>query len=339
MPPAAVRRPLTISAWLAMSILYLALSPLVLAFAALVGAVIRRPQPLILARLLVVYFAHETAVLIACGGLWLASGGGFLMGSRRFQLVHYRLLRWFVRGVAGRGLALLDIDVPAVAANQATHALEAERSALFFSRHAGPGDTVILLDLLFTQFDRMPSVVLKQSLAIDPSVDLIAHRLPHAVLDTTDPEASEARIEKVAAELGDKGVLMLFPEGGNFTAERRERAIRKLWRKGLRREAAKARRMSNVLPPRPTGALAALRGNPTADVIFAAHTGLGVAAFPRELWHRPPIGKTLTTQMWLAPAADRPSDPDEQVQWLYDWWQRLDDWIDEQAKEAGGDRG
>jgi 1-acyl-sn-glycerol-3-phosphate acyltransferase len=339
MPPAVVRRPLTISAWLAMSVLYLALSPLLLALAALVGALTRRPQPLILVRLLVVYFAHEAAVLIACGVLWLASGGGILMGSRPLQFLHYRLLRWFVRGVAGGALAILQIDVPAGERNAATQALDAERSALFFSRHAGPGDTVLLLDLLLTRFNRLPSVVFKQSLLIDPSVDLIAHRLPHAVLDLGDPEECEARIEKVAAELGDRGVLMLFPEGGNFSEERRERAIRNLWHKDRRREAAKAQRMSNVLPPRPTGALAALRGNPTADVVFAAHTGLGRAAFPTDLWRQPPIARTLITQMWLVPAAERPTDPEQQVSWLYDWWQRLDGWIEQQAREAGGEDG
>jgi hypothetical protein len=38
--------------------------------------------------------------------------------------------------------------------------------------------------------------------------------------------------------------------------------------------------------------------------------------------------------MWLAPAADRPTDPDAQVAWIYDWWKRLDEWIDEQPAES-----
>jgi 1-acyl-sn-glycerol-3-phosphate acyltransferase len=337
MARAAVRRPLTITAWLAMSIICLALSPLLLALAAVASALTRRPQPLILARLLLAYFARELVVLIACGALWLVSGAGVFMRSRLFQSLHYRLLRWLVRGVAGSALSLLDIDVPAGPSTEATQALEADRPLLFFSRHAGPGDTVILIDLLLTRYERLPSVVFKESVATDPCVDLIGHRLPHAVLDTSDPEECEARIEKVAGELGNRGVLLLFPEGGNFTAERRRGAIRKLWRKGRRREAAKAERMAHVLPPQPAGALAALRANPSADVIFAAHTGLGLAAFPRELWRQAPIGKTLKTRMWLTPAADRPSEPEEQVAWIYDWWRLLDEWIDEQGQEQQGE--
>jgi len=333
MPPAAVRRPITVTAWLVMSLVCLAVSPVLLAVAALVSAVSGHPQALIFTRLLVAYFALELGALIACGALWLASGCGRLIGSPLFQRLHYRLLRWFVHGFAQRWLASLDINVPAEESTEATRALERDRPLLFFSRHAGPGDTILLIDRLLTRFDRLPSVVFKQSVAIDPCIDLIGHRLPHAVLDTSHKEACEARIEQVAAELGNRGVLLLFPEGGNFTTERRRRAVRKLWRTGRQQEAAKADRMSHVLPPRPSGALAALRGNPGADVIFAAHSGLGLAAFPREIWRETRLGKTFNTHMWLAPAADRPIQPDAQVDWIYDWWKRLDGWIDDQGTE------
>lgn len=333
MPPAAVRRPITVTLWLVMSIVCLTLSPVLLALAALVSAVTGRPQPLIFARLVVAYFALELATLIACAALWLASCGGLLMGTEPFQRLHYRLLRWFVHGFATRWSALLDIDSPAQEPTEATLALESDRPLLFFSRHAGPGDTILLIDRLLTRFDRFPSVVFKQSIVIDPCLDLIGHRLPHAVLDTSDPEDCERQIENVAAELRSRGVLLLFPEGGNFTAERRRRAIRKLWRTGRRREAAQAEHMSHVLPPRPTGALAALRGNPGADVIFGAHSGLGLAAFPREIWHQTPLGKTFNTHMWLSPATERPTEPEAQVAWIYDWWKRVDEWIEAQGTE------
>lgn len=337
-PPTPIRRPVTITAWLVMSTVCLVLSPVLLGLAWLYSTVTRQPQPLIFARLVIVYFALELATLVACGALWLASGAGLLMRSPRFQRLHYRLLRWFVHSFAQRWCALLEIDIAEGPSPEAIRALEADRPLLFFSRHAGPGDTVVLVDLLLTRFDRRPSVVFRQTVAIDPSVDLIGHRLPHAILDTAEPEQCEARIEEVARGLGDRGVLLLFPEGGNFTPERRRRAIRTLWRKDLRAEAAKAQEMTHVLPPRPTGALAALRGNPGADVIFAAHTGLGLAAFPRQLWHAAPIGRTLETRMWLWPAADRPAGPEEQEEWIYDCWRRIDEWVEAQGTEQDDTR-
>jgi 1-acyl-sn-glycerol-3-phosphate acyltransferase len=329
-PPAPIRRPLTVSLWLVLSILALVCSPVLIVLAGIASATTGRPQPLIVARLVVAYFAYELAVLIACGALWLASGAGIRMRSPRFQRLHYGLLRWFAHGLTSTALALLDIEVAPEPSEDATRALAEDGPLLFFSRHAGPGDTFLLADRLLSQFDRCPSVVFRQTLAIDPSVDLIGHRLPHAVLDTSDREECEARIAEVTAELGRRGVLLLFPEGGNFTPERRRSAFRKLRRKGKRREAAKAEQMTNVLPPRPTGALAALRSNPEADMIFAAHTGLGLAAYPRELWRDMPIGRTLRTRMWRVPAEERPTTPDAQVEWLYGWWKRLDEWIEGQ---------
>lgn len=316
-----------------MSMVCLALAPLLLAAAAIAAALTRRPQPLILARLLLAYFAHELAVLIACGALWVASGAGVLMRSRRFQMLHYRLLRWFVHSLTQRALSLLDITLAPEPSPEATRALKSDRPLLLFSRHAGPADAVLLVDLLLTRFERLPSVVFKEKLAIDPCVDLIGHRLPHAVLDTSDREESEARIETVASEIGRRGVFLLFPEGANFSVEGRRLAISKLWQGGRRREAGAAERMSHVMPPHPSGALAALRGNPTADVIFAAHTGLGLAAFPRDLWQHTPVGKTLKTRMWLARLADRPREPEAQLRWIYDYWNQIDAWIEGQGDE------
>lgn len=336
MPPAPIRRPLTITTWVVLSIVCLILSPLLLALASLAAAVLRRPQPLLLTRFVIAYFALELRVLMGCAVLWVASGFGIRIRSPRFRALHYRLLRAYVCRLAERLLRLLDIDVRPELTTEARQALDSEGPLLFFSRHAGPGDTLLLIDQLL-RFDRLPSVVFKDTLAIDPCVDLIGHRLPHAILDTSDREESEARIEHVAATLAPRGVLVLFPEGGNFTVERRRRALRRLWRKGHKREARRASEMSNVMPPQPGGVLAAMRGNPGADVIFSAHTGLGLAAFPKELWRHTPIGGTLTARMWLAPADERPSDPDQQMDWLYGWWRRLDDWVKAEGEEAPGE--
>lgn len=332
-PPAPIRRPLTITAWLVMSLLALALSPVLLVAGTLGSWLLHRPQPLIVARLLIAYFGRELGVLIACGTLWLASGFGLWMRSRYFQHAHQRLLRWFVHGLSEQALRLLQIDLAPEPSPEATAALERDGPLLFFSRHAGPGDTVLLIDRVMTRYERLPSVVLKETLVIDPSIDLIAHRLPHAVLDTSKPEECERRIEEVSRRLAPRGALLLFPEGANFTHQRRREALGKLWRKGRRREARAGEAMAHVLPPHPGGALAALRGNADADIVFGAHTGLGLAAFPRELWRRPPIGATFRTRMWLSPRSERPRDQEELTRWLYDWWKRLDEWIESEGTE------
>ena len=335
MGPAAVRRPITVTVWLIASVACLLASPLLLGLAALVSAVSGRPQPLIFTRLAVTYFALELVTLIACGALWLASAGGRLMDTALMQRLHFQLLRWFVHAFARRWRALLEIEVGPPAPGAAERALHADGPLLYFSRHAGPGDTILIIDRLLTDFHRSPSVVFKQSVAFDPCVDIIGHRLPHAVLDPSEGEACEARIEELARGLGDRGVLLLFPEGGNFTPQRRRRALRSLRRSGHRRQAARAQAMAHMMPPRPGGALAALRGRADAPVVFATHSGLGLAAFPREIWRQAPFDRTFTTRLWLTRADERPADPEAQVEWLLDWWGRLDGWVSQHDEEPG----
>lgn len=335
MPPALIRRPVTVTVWLVVSAAGVLASPLLLGIGMAASALAGRRQPAIMSRLIVTYFAHELAALVACGALWLAAGAGRWIHGPRSQRLHWRLVRWFFGGLAAAGRSALEIDVHADPSPDAVHALESDRPLLVFSRHAGPGDTIFIIDELLSRFRRRPSVVFKESLAIDPSVDLLAHRLPQAMLDTTDREACEARIAELTAELGPRGTLLLFPEGGNFTPERRRSALRHLWREGRRRSAERAEDMPHVLPPQPGGALAALRAGEN-DVVFAAHTGLGLAAYPGQFWRDMPIGRTLHTRMWLVRAADVPATDDERVSWLYDWWERIDDWIAEQQQEGDG---
>jgi 1-acyl-sn-glycerol-3-phosphate acyltransferase len=336
MPPAVIRRPVTVTVWLVVSAACVVASPLLLGLGMVASALTGRRQPTVVARLIVTYFTHELGALVACGALWLVAGAGRRIDAPRSQRLHWRLVRWFFGGLASSGRNALEIDVRPDPSPEAVGALQSDRPLIVFSRHAGPGDTIFIVDELVSRFDRRPSVVFKESLAIDPSVDLLAHRLPQAMLDTSDREECEARIAELTAELGPRGTLLLFPEGGNFTPERRRSALRHLWRKGRRRSAERAEDMPHVLPPQPGGALAALRAGGPNDVVFAAHTGLGLAAYPGQFWRDMPIGRTLHTRMWLVPAADVPATDDERVSWLYDWWKRIDDWIAEQQQEGDG---
>jgi 1-acyl-sn-glycerol-3-phosphate acyltransferase len=280
MPPAPLRRPVTVAVWLVVCTFGLALSPLLLGLGMLVQALSGRRQPLIGARLVLAYFSHELGALIMCGLLWVAAGAGRLIGTERFQLLHWRLLRWFMGWLATAGRRALEIDVATELSSDTGRVLESDRPVIVLSRHAGPGDTIFITDQLMSRFRRRPSVVFKQSIALDPCVDILSHRLPQAMIDPSDREAAEARIEQVVDRLGSRGALLLFPEGGNFTDQRRRSALARLRRKG------------------------------------------------RHLWHDMPVGRTLHVRIWLEPSSRVPATADEQVAWLYNWWQRLDEWIE-----------
>lgn len=333
LPPPWLRRPVSVTLWILASTLALILSPLLVVTAEIASLVTRDRRPRIAVRVLLAYFLRELTTLVACGGLWVASGCGRWMRTRRLQTLHWRLLTWFVSGLADAALETMEIRVSEEGTEEAVGALSGEGPVLVFSRHAGPADTVLLIDRLLRRFGRQPSVVFKEAIALDPSVDLISHRLPHAVLDTDDRVQCEERIVRAAEALGRRGALLLFPEGGNYSKERRRAALRSLRRHGHRRAAERGEQMHHVLPPRLSGALTALDAAPEAPVVFAAHTGLGLAAYPREIWREMPVNRTLHTCMWLVPPDEIPTDRDGRGMWLNDWWKRIDDWIEAHGTE------
>ena len=121
--------------------------------------------------------------------------------------------------------------------------------------------------------------------------------------------------------------FVIFPEGGNFTAKRRTRAIEKLDEIGRPKLAARAREMEHVLPPKPAGTLAAIEAAPDADVLFVGHVGLESVSTVADIWRGIPMDAAVVARYWVTPADDVPP-PDDREHWLYDRWQLLDDWID-----------
>src|SRR6266508_3048588 len=225
-----------------------------------------------------VWVALESVALFACLALWVASGFGGRLRSEPYQDRHYAIMRWFLAtlfDVATRAFRLrIEVEEPELTPQEARARLT--RPVIVLSRHAGPGDSFLLVHHLLSRYWRRPRIVMKAALQYDPGLDVVINRLPNAFVtprrgaDTLILQA----IERLASDLGPTGALVIFPEGGNFTPRRRLRAIRRLEHREMVEEAARARAMRYLLPPRPGGALAAIGAAPTADVIFVAHTGL-----------------------------------------------------------------
>ena len=87
--------------------------------------------------------------------------------------------------------------------------------------------------------------------------------------------------------------------------------------------------MINVLAPRPGGVLAALDAAPEADVLLVAHTGLDHVVSIADVWHSLPMDKRLLMGWWRIPREEIPADRDGRIEWLFEWWSRVDHWVDE----------
>ena len=276
------------------------------------------------------YCVRHLACTVACGGLWVASGFGRRMDSPRMRRAHYALVRWFVAGVYRTMTRLMRADVRIADSAAAERALSARRGpVIVLSRHAGEGDSLLVLHELLVRHRRRPRVVLHEALRLEPLIDILGHRLPNRFVDPRGGD-TEGEIAAMAADLGTEDALLIFPEGGNFTPTRRRRAIDRLRRAGHAEEAAWASEMRHVSAPRPGGALAAIAAAPHADVVFIGHAGAPVGI--RALWQRMATGQTIELRLWVAPAGEIPAGHDERIDWLFGWWRTLDAWIDERQR-------
>ena len=362
LPPRLVRRliaaPLVVAIAAALSVLAPPVAILSLAF----NLIRRRTGRMRLLRVVcfaLVWFLGETAALAVLVCLWIVSGFGGRLDTEPYQSRHYGVIRrllGLMYRTAERTCGLrVDVAGPP-RAESAGPGPRAERPLIVLSRHAGPGDSLLLVHHLLSACGRRPRVVMKAALQLDPSLDIAANRLPNAFVHHrsrasvgtsagtgagtsagADGGASHhiSQIRRLAAGLDPKGALVIFPEGGNWTPQRWRRAVARLRHHGLDHLAERAGAMPNVLPPRVGGALAAVAACPAADVVFVAHTGLDRLISVRDVWDSLSDDIEIRARWWLVPAGEVPREAarDAQVSWLYDWWQCIDSWISAQRAD------
>jgi 1-acyl-sn-glycerol-3-phosphate acyltransferase len=349
LPPRLIRRlvlaPLEVVVAVALAVLF----PLIALVTLIFGAARRsRPDRHRVLRLLsfaLVWLTAETAILFMCLGLWVASGFGGRLHTEPYQARHYAVMRWFLgrlyRSATTAFRVRVTVDEPEPTA--AEQAARLARPVIVLSRHAGPGDSFLLVHQLLSVYGRRPRVVMKASLQFDPSLDVVANRLPNVFISRR--QAGEGvftgQIERLARGLDQIGALVIFPEGGNWTPGRRLRGIRRLEQRGRHDLAARAAAMPNLLPPRPGGVLAAITACPGADVIFVAHAGLDRMVSVADVWRNLPMDQVVRAKWWRVPAGEVPraAGHETQVRWLYDWWQRIDEWITENRPGGAQARG
>jgi 1-acyl-sn-glycerol-3-phosphate acyltransferase len=345
LPPRFMRRlvlaPLAIVIAVALAMLF----PL-LALLSWLFSLLRRSRPgrhrvLRLMFFALIWLFADSAAVFMCLGLWLSSGFGGRLRTEPFQAKHYAIMRWFldrVFGAAARAFGLqVEVEEPEATTQEMTARLS--RPVIVLSRHAGPGDSLLLVHHLLSVYHRRPRVVMKASMQLDPGVDVVANRVPNVFVQhaRVGSHMFTEQIRRLASGLGPTGALVIFPEGGNWTPGRWERAIGRLEQMGRRDLAARAMQMPNLLAPRGGGAFTAIEACPSADVIFVAHAGLDRLVSVGDIWRQLPVDQTIKAKWWRVPVEEVPRDADHEAQlaWLYDWWTLIDAWISQNRPESG----
>ena len=290
-----------------------------------------------LAWFLFLYVAVEALAMILMFSLWIGSGLGWKIRSPGFQTAHYWLLGWMLRLIIGSAKRTfkLTIDIqspPPVTADDADR-----RPILVLSRHAGPGDSMLLVDALANGYLRRPRIVLKDFLQWDPAVDVILNRLPSSFVNTGKNAGGSVvdAIAELARTMSTDDAFVIFPEGGNYTEGRRERAIKMLIEIGRPDLAERARDLKMTLPPKPKGVMTALSTAPAnSDVFFVGHAGLEAFITARDIWRGMPMDTSVAVRTWHYPAETIPA-PEGQETWLYDTWEEIDTWIEGKMEGTG----
>lgn len=349
LPPLWVRRVVVAPLVIIISVLLLVLSPLwllvALALTSLVPGRFRLPRVM---WLITVYLLWDSVLLIVLLAMWIASGFGWKLHSPAFVRGHYRIgaaalrvLFWIFGGVLRLSIHTKGADgVDADAAAAAFRELFAPGTPIIVaSRHAGPGDSFILIHALLNFVARRPRIVLKYTMQMDPAVDILLHRIPARFIVPSGFGAKggpkgggrgvEDSLKDLATGLGPEDAFVIFPEGGNMTSTRRRTRIDRLRASGRTALADRAEAMVHVMPPQPGGMHAALEASSDADVVFIAHTGLDRLVTTADIWRELPMDKQITMRAWRVPRSEIPVGRPAQAEWLFDWFERVDRWISE----------
>jgi 1-acyl-sn-glycerol-3-phosphate acyltransferase len=281
----------------------------------------------------ILYVTIDSLLLVVMFGYWLASGFGRFLRTPYWQGLHYDLVQGVMWVLFREARRVLRVDIATEGPAPDAHP---GHPLLVCCRHAGPGDSFTLIHALMYWYNREPRVVLKDTLQWDPAIDVLLHRIPARFISPNPTEGAdlESQIRELATGLDEDDAFVIFPEGGNFTEKRRDKAIARLRRLGLERMARRAERMTNVLAPRPGGFLAALDAAPEADVVLVAHTGLDHLLTVGDIWREVPMDQEIVMRWWRVPRAEIPPDRDGRIDWLFGWWERIDAWIEENRTTA-----
>jgi hypothetical protein len=203
-PPFWVRRPLALALLLVGLVPVLVLTPVLLIGAATLSIFVPgRWRPLRICTFALVYLLLEVAAAVAALGLWLASGFGWRLGSERMQQAHYTVVRWVLHAVVATARRVFNVEV--VTDGESWSPLDdgipgSTNAMIVLCRHAGPGDSLLLLETLMNRDHlRRPRIVLKDTLQLDPLVDVYPNRLPSRFLTTGGSDLAASGAEASAA--------------------------------------------------------------------------------------------------------------------------------------------
>lgn len=316
-------------------VLYVVLSPVLALTALVVGAVRRDRWALARALAMIgIYLVSETVGIALAFAMWIASGAWLGLGEERRRRWYITLQRWWT-GTLFWGIRTcfsLKVEVEEWPAGLG------ERQLLVFLRHASILDTLLAAELIANPLRMHLLYVFKRELRWDPCLDIAGGYLGchFAARDAGQSEREVRILRQLAEDLEPREGVIIYPEGTRWTPAKQKRVLERINDSGDERLIALASGLERLLPPRLGGPFALIDGAPGSDVVFLAHEGFEGVLKPSDVIRGAMVGRTIRIRAWKVTAELIPTERDEQVEWLYDNWGEIDDWLVQGAEANEG---
>lgn len=321
------RRLVTVPLYIALTALLTALAPLLAPLCWLVSFRRGSRGALRSFAFVVVYLWCESIGILVSFWLWLRhalptrnSGERW----RRFLDGNFALQCWWANALKMGAQRLFSLRFVI----EGAHVLGGS-PVIMLPRHVSIADTVIPMVFYAIPQQVRLRYVLKRELLFDPCLDIVGNRLPNCFVARSGADA-QADLDRVAALAGDLGAndgFLIYPEGTRFSAERRRRVLEGLASRVGAADLERMRAWSQLLPPRPGGAMTLIRAAPDRDLVFCAHTGFEGASHVRHLINGSWIGADIRIRFWRIDHRDIPADEAAQRAFLFTQWDRMQETV------------
>jgi 1-acyl-sn-glycerol-3-phosphate acyltransferase len=270
------------------------------------------------------YLNCEMLGMLVGLGIWLFSGAVLGIGIERRNAWMAVLQRWWSKWLFYGATWLFSISSEV----EGDDCIEPGPIVLML-RHASSADTPIGQIFVTNPHKILLRWVIKKELLWDPCLDIGGNWLPNVFVDrkSSNRDGEIQAIRELSRGLGPRDGVLIYPEGTRFTLKKLEAARKQLKESGKAWLYEKAMKMRAVLPPRPSGVVAIMEEAPEADVVFCAHTGFDGAIKFYEYLEGALVGATLHIKFWRVKASEIPKELDARMDWLYDQWLKIDEWI------------
>ncbi len=334
-----IRRVRGISLELLAFILVTVLLPLLVVAAAVVDLALwlGRRKPWVGARLVAFlwwFLFGEMRALAGLAAIWIVTAGPFGKGSLRRRRLLYGLRLHWARSHMGGIRVLFGLRFEIEGLEQV-----APGPIVIMMRHASIIDNV-LPDYTVTAAHGIGlRFVLKRELQIIPTIDIGGRWVPTVYIRraSTDPEAEIATLATLADDLGPGEGILVYPEGTRATEKKIARA-QEVIAERQPEIAPMANRLENLLPPRLGGPLALLDSAAGVDIVFCGHVGFDGFQYISDIWAGGLVGRTIRVRYWRCAADTIPAGDQARTRWLYQQWQRVDDWVGQHRRGDEAER-